>query len=201
MSHACFVARKTHFHFTTHLRLSGAVFAVKTDFSQPASQPLQTLCGCPLPRQDTCTSRSTGQRFARTSPMRSRRHLQKHFVGNTTCRATDALPVKPSFLAQLGMCQPTSRRENALRFNPCFRSPACAVLTRAFPLPKPPAPPRFPCPLSTIQNAPPLFFSQTNPNNSVSGLRCHGERSEPLASKSAQRRVGQPYLLALKDRE
>jgi len=49
-----FVARKTHFHFTTHLRFSGAVFAVKTDFSQPASQPPQTLCGCPLPHQNTC---------------------------------------------------------------------------------------------------------------------------------------------------
>ena len=30
----------------------------------------------------------------------------KHFVGNPTCRAAGALPVKPSFHAQLGMCQP-----------------------------------------------------------------------------------------------
>jgi len=43
----------------------------------------------------------------------------------------------------------------------------------------------FPCSLSTSRNAPPLFFLQTNPNGSVSGLRA--ERSE--ASKSAQRRV------------
>jgi len=38
--------------------------------------------------------------------MRSRQHLQKHSAGFSTCRATDALPVKPSFRAQLGMCQP-----------------------------------------------------------------------------------------------
>jgi len=103
---ARFVARKTPFHFTTHLRFSGAGLAVKPDFSQHTPQLLKTNFGCPLPHQDACASRSTGQRFARASPMRSRHHLQKHFVGNATDRAAGALPVKPQFLAQLGMCQP-----------------------------------------------------------------------------------------------
>jgi len=141
---ARFVARKTHFHFTTHLRFSGAVFASKTDFSQHTPQPLKTNFGCPLPRQDTCTSRSTGQSFTCVSPMRSRQHLQKHFVGNATCRAADALPVKPSFHTQLGMCQPDSRRGNTLRFNARLHSPACAALTRSLPLPKPSVPTRLP---------------------------------------------------------
>jgi len=81
-------------------------FASKTDFNQHTPQPLKINFGCPLPRQNTCASRSTGQRFIRASLMRPHQHLQKHFVGNTTGRATDAVPVKPSFLAQLGMCQP-----------------------------------------------------------------------------------------------
>jgi len=63
--------------------------------------------------------------------MRSRHDLQKHFVGNATGRAAGALPVKPSFHAQLGMCRPASRRGNTLRFNARFRSPACAALTRS----------------------------------------------------------------------
>jgi len=140
---ARFVARKTHFHFTTQQRFSGAVFASKTDFSQPASQPLQTLCGCPLPRQTACSSRSTGQSFARTSPMRSRQHLQKHFAGNATCRAADTMPVKPQFHAQLGMCQPAlaiSRLAAQLALSLTSLRGAHSLLA----LPKPPAPTRLP---------------------------------------------------------
>jgi len=121
--------------------------------------------------------------------MRSRQHLQKLLAGFSTCRAAGALPVKTQFHAQLGMCQPASRRENAWRFNPRFHSPACATLTRSSPFQSHLRQLASPCSLSTLQNAPPLFLLQTNPNMSVSGLRCHGERSEPLASKSAQRRV------------
>jgi len=51
LSRACFIVRKTHFHFTTRLHFSGAVFVVKTDFSQHTPQPLKTIFGCPLPRQ------------------------------------------------------------------------------------------------------------------------------------------------------
>ena len=168
MSRACFVARKTHFHFTTQPRFSGAAFAVKTDFSQPASQPLKINFGCPLPRRDACAPRSTGQSFTRSSPIRSRRHLQKHFVGNATSRATGALPVKPQFYAQLEMCQPA-----------CVLCVPCGS-TRAFahqPARRSLAPCHFqnhlcqlasPCSLSTLHNAPPLFLPQTNPNGQAS---------------------------------
>ncbi len=128
--------------------------------------------GCPLPYQDACASRSTGRRFTHASPARSRQHLQKHFAEIATCRATDALPVKPSFLAQLGMCQPAfvwcapCGSTRAFIHQPARRSYApCPSKTACANMP-------FPCSLSTIQNASPLFFLQTNPNNSVSGTAC-----------------------------
>ena len=148
MSHACFVARKTHFHFTTQLPFSGAVFAVKTDFNHHTPQPLQTIFGCPLPRQDACAPRSTGQSFTCASPTRSRQHLQKHFAKNTTCRAAGALPGKPSFRAQLGMCQPAfilcvpCGSTRAFAHQPAQRSHA-------------PHPSKFTC-----ANSPPLARSQ-----------------------------------------
>ena len=168
--------------FYNTLPLFKVRFASKTDFNQHTPQPLETNFGCPLPCQDTCASCSIGRRFARVSPMRSRQRLQKLFAGFSTCRAAGALPVKPQFCAQLGMCQPDSRRGNALRFNARLHSPACAALTCPLPFQSHLRQHASPCSLSTIQNAPPLFFLQTNPNKSVSGLRCRAQRGEQVRS-------------------
>jgi len=99
--------------------------------------------------------------------MRSRQHLQKHFVGNATCRAAGALPVKPSFRARLGMCQPASPRGNTLRLNARFHSPACAALTRSAPFQIHLRQLASPCSLSTLLNAPPLLLPQTDPNEGI----------------------------------
>jgi len=140
---ARFVAHKTHFHFTTQLRFSNAVFASKTDFSQHTPQPLKTNFGCPLPHQNTCA------------------HAQPDKVSPSPRPCAHARFCKNT-LSETQLAAPRALCRESLNFAlnweraslPLFgvrlavqRSPSLTSLRGAhslLPLPKPPAPTRPP---------------------------------------------------------
>ena len=197
MSHACFVARKTHFHFTTQLRFSGTVFAIKTDFSQHTPQLLKTNFGCPLPRQTACANTQRDKVSPAPRPC-------AHASIAKTLRRKRNLPRRGCSAGKASISRSTWECAGLPLFGARLagqRSLSLTSLRGAHSLlvpPKPLAPTRpSPCSLSTIQNAPPLFFLQTNPNESVSGLRCNSFFRSPACAAPTRPLPFQTHLRQL----